>query len=135
VLSADDALDRDGGGFTATDAKGCNAAFEVLRLQRMQQRHDQACAGGANGMTERAGAAIDVQPLPGDAEILLRRHCHHGKGFVDLEQIDIADVPANLVQQLANGRDWRRGEPLRLLAVGGMALDLGQYGEAVAIRE
>ena len=32
VLPADDALDRDGGGFTATDAKGCNAAFEVLRL-------------------------------------------------------------------------------------------------------
>ena len=101
----------------------------------MQQRHDQARAGGTDGVAERAGAAIDVQLLPGDAEILLRRHRHHGEGFVDFKQIDVADAPADLVQQLANGRDRRRGEPLRFLAMGGVTLDLGQYGEAVAIGE
>src|SRR5213079_771654 len=44
-------------------------------------------------------------------------------GDVDLFEINIADAPADLVQQLANGRDRRGGEPLRFLAVGGVALD------------
>src|ERR1043166_1889943 len=133
ALSADDALDRDGGGFTATNAKSCNAAFEVLGLQRVQQRDDQPRAGGANGMAERAGAAVDVQLLSGDAEILLRRHRYDGKSFIDLEQIDIAGAPADLVQQLANGRDRCGSEPLWLLAMGGMALDLREHREAVPI--
>ena len=60
-LSARDALDGDGGGFTAADAQRGDAAFQVARFQRMQQRHDQSRAGGADRMAERAGAAIDVE--------------------------------------------------------------------------
>ena len=66
---------------------------------------------------------------------LLRRHRHHGKGLVDLEQIDVADAPADLVEQLADRRDRRGGEPLRLLAVGGVALDLGEHRQALAVGE
>ena len=58
---------------------------------------------------------------------------HHREGFVDLEQVDIANAPADLVEQLADRRDRRGGEPLRFLAVGGVALDLGQRGQAVAV--
>ena len=123
-----DALDGDGGGFTAADAEGGDAAFQVLRFQRMQQRHDQAGSGRADGVSKRAGAAVDVELVAGNAEIALRRHCHHGEGFVDLEQIDITGAPADLVEQLADRRDRRGGEPLRFLAVGGMALDLSQIG-------
>src|ERR1017187_4519655 len=54
-----DAFHRDGGGFAATDAERGNAAFQVLRFQRVQQRHDQPRAGGADGMAERTGAAVD----------------------------------------------------------------------------
>jgi hypothetical protein len=56
-------------------------------------------------MAERAGAAIDVQLLAGNAEVALRRHRDHREGFVDLEQIDIADAPADLVEQFADRRD------------------------------
>jgi hypothetical protein len=62
----------------------------------------------------------------GMREIALRRHRHHGEGLVDLEQVDIADAPADLVEQLSNRRDRRGREPPRLLAVGGVAPDLGQ---------
>ena len=130
-----DPLHGDGGGFAAADAEGGDAASQILRFERMQQRDDQAGAGGADGMAERAGAAIDVELLARDAEIALRRHRHHGEGFVDLEQIDIADAPADLVEQLVDRRDRRGGEPLRLLAVGGVALDLGESRQAVAIGE
>src|SRR5580692_7428393 len=50
-----DALDRDGGGFAAADAERRHPALEVLCLQRMQQRHDQTCAGCPDRMAERAG--------------------------------------------------------------------------------
>src|ERR1700730_11367100 len=121
-----DTLDRDRGGFTAADAEWGDAALEVLRLERVQKRDDQPCAGGADRMAERAGAAIDVELFSGDAEVALRRHRHHREGLVDLEQVDVADAPADLVEQFSYRRDRRGGEPLRLLAVGRVALDLGQ---------
>ena len=76
-------------------------------------------------MAERAGTAIDVELFPGNTEVALRRHCNDRECFVDLEQVDVADSPAHLVEQFSNRRDRRGSEPLRLLAVGGMALDLG----------
>jgi hypothetical protein len=124
----DDAFHRDRGRFAAADAERGDAAFQIMRFERVQQRDDQAGAGGADGMAERAGAAIDVEFLAGNSEIALCRHRHHRERLVDLEQVDIADAPADLVEQLADRRDRRGGEPLRFLAVGGVALDLGQAG-------
>src|SRR5690349_4088120 len=97
-----DAFDRDRRSLAAADAERRNAALEVLRLQRMQQRHDQPRAGCPNGVAERAGATIDVELVARNPEILLRSHRDHGEGLVDLEEIDIADLPADLVEQLAN---------------------------------
>src|ERR1700732_2821198 len=67
--SVDHALHRDRGRFAAADAQRSDAALQILRFERMQQRDDQARAGGPNGMAERAGAAVDVQLLAGDSEI------------------------------------------------------------------
>ncbi|MEH2495705.1 hypothetical protein V1294_002184 [Bradyrhizobium sp. AZCC 1678] len=39
ALAADDALDRDGGGFTATDAEGDHAALEVLGFECMHWQY------------------------------------------------------------------------------------------------
>src|SRR5215471_2727699 len=60
-MSMHDALDRNRSGFAAADAEGRHAAFQVLRLQRVQQGHDQPRAGCADGVAERAGAAVDIQ--------------------------------------------------------------------------
>jgi hypothetical protein len=51
---------RHGGCFTAADAEAGNAALQIALLQCVQKRHHDACARRANGMAERAGAAIDV---------------------------------------------------------------------------
>jgi hypothetical protein len=101
----------------------------------MQQRHDQPRAGSTNGVAERASAAIDVELFSGNTKIALRGHRDHRKGLVDLEQVDIADAPADFVEQLADRRDRRGREPLRLLAVGGVALDLGEDGQAFTVRK
>src|SRR5215212_6758085 len=130
-----DAFHGDSSGFTTADAQRGDAALQILRFKRMQQRHDQACAGGADGMAERTGAAIDIQSVAGDTQIALRRHRYHRERLVDLEQIDVTNAPAHLVEQLADRRNRGCREPLRLLAVGGVALDLGKRREPVAIGE
>src|SRR5580692_11344018 len=112
LASVNDTLDRDRCGFAAADAQSCDAALEVVRLERMQQRHDQPRTGGPDGMAERAGAAIDVELFAGDAQVARGRHRHHGEGLVDLEQIDVTDTPADFFQELADSRDRRGGEPL-----------------------
>src|ERR1700744_6529595 len=109
-----DALHGDRSGFAAADAKCRDAALQILRLQRVQQGYDQPRPGRADGLAERAGAAIYVELLTGSAEVLLPSHPDHRKGLLDLEQIDIADLPADLVEQLADRRNRRRREPLRL---------------------
>src|SRR5580698_964240 len=99
-----DTLYRNRGGFAAADAQRRDAAFQVLRFQRMQQRHDQARAGGPNGMAERAGAAVDVEFFSGNSEIALRRHRHYRERLVDLEQVNVTDAPADFLEQLADRR-------------------------------
>src|SRR5260221_14361792 len=83
--SVNDALDGNRGGFTASDAECCDAALQILRFQRMQQRDSQPRAGGADGGPQRAGAAIDVEFVAGNPEVALRRHCHYNESFIDLE--------------------------------------------------
>ena len=50
----------DGGGFAAADAQAGDAALFAARFQRMQQRGEDAGAGCADRVTQRARAAIDV---------------------------------------------------------------------------
>ena len=103
------------------------------RFQRMQQRHDHARAGGADRVAERAGAAIDVELSRGMPRSFVRRHRHHRERLVDLEQVDIADAPAGLVEQLADRRDRGGGEPCGSWLWVAWRLDLGQDRQAVAL--
>src|SRR5215472_15738913 len=97
LTSVRDAFDGDRRGFAAADAERRDPALCILRFKRMQQGHDQSRTGGPDGVTERAGAAIDVQPVAGNPEVALCRHRDHRKGLIDLEQIDVANLPADLV--------------------------------------
>ena len=60
--SQPDDFDRDRGGLATADALRSDAASQPARAQRMHQRRDQARARRADRMTERAGAAVDVDP-------------------------------------------------------------------------
>src|SRR5581483_8802940 len=128
----DRAFDRDRRRFAAADAEGGDAPLLPISLQCMQQGHDDPCAGRADRMAERAGAAMHVELLARNVEIARRRHRHHREGFVDLEEIDVGNRPAGFRQQLPDRRDRRRGVPGGLLAVGRMPLDLGEDRQAVA---
>ncbi len=79
-----------------------------------------------------AGAAIHIQLVARNAQFLRRRHSDDGKSFVDLEQIDITDMPAALVEHLADRRDGRGREPAWFLTMRRMRLDLGEDRQAFA---
>src|SRR5213079_1278811 len=107
----------------ASSANADGAAALILTKRSLADR------GGLSYLAEIKGHATHSQepqwfttaPIPAIRKLLDK--VGWSVGDVDLEQIDIADAPADLVQQLANGRDRRGGEPLRFLAVGGVALD------------
>ena len=63
-----------------------------------------------------------------------RRHGDDGEGLVDLEQIDLARAPADLVGELPDRADRRGGEPAGLLRMGAMADDGRQRREAELLR-
>jgi hypothetical protein len=83
-------FDCDGGGFAAADAERGDAAAEIALLERREQRDENARAGCADGMAERAGAAVDVDFVVGQAEIAHGGHATTAKASLISNKIDIA---------------------------------------------
>src|SRR3982074_2691651 len=79
---------RNRGGFAAADAQARDAALQTVLAQRADQRHQDPGARGADGMTERAGAAVHVDLVVGQAVLLHGRHGDYREGLVDLVEID-----------------------------------------------
>ena len=86
-------------------------------------------------MAQSASATVDIETVADNAQFLCRGHRNHGKGLVDLEQIDLRHRPSNLVQQLADRRDRCGGVPGRFLAVGGVSTYFRQDRQAAAFGE
>src|SRR3546814_1738760 len=54
-------------------------------------------------MTKRDRAAIDVYLLLRNFELVAKAQHDRGKGLVDLEQVDVVEVQARAIRQLAHG--------------------------------
>ena len=73
------------------------AAFE-------QQVAHQARAGHAKRVADRDGAAVDIEPLAGNAQLALAIQRLRGKGLVHLPQVDVLHCEAVARQQLGHGK-------------------------------
>ena len=93
------AFDGDGCCFAATDAERGDAAAEIALREGSEQRDKDARTGCADGMAERAGAAVDINFLVGKAKIAHCGHRDNGEGLVDFEQVDIRKRPASKFEQ------------------------------------
>ena len=67
-------------------------------------------------------------------EIVHRCHRDNREGLVDLVEIDLALLPVDAVEQLADGAHRRRGEPGRRLREGRMAANDRERLQAAPIR-
>src|ERR1700692_1376470 len=87
----------------ATDAQGGEALLGIALLHLVEQRHQHAGAGGADGVADRDRATVDVDLGRIPAEVLVDRAGLRGEGLIGLDQIEVADVPAGLLQRGARG--------------------------------
>ena len=69
-----DELDDDRGGFAAAEADRRAAAAQPALLERVQERHHDARARGADRMTQRHRAAAHVHALTRDLELVAVDH-------------------------------------------------------------
>ena len=70
----------------------------------MQRGHD-AGAGHAERVAEGDRAAVHVELVPRDAEVLGRRDHLRGERLVDLDEVDVVDRHAGPLERLAAGLD------------------------------
>src|SRR5207302_3961670 len=117
-------FDGEGDGVASAKAKWSDAAFEVAAFQFIEQGNEDARAARANGMTERDRAAVDVYFFGIEFELTRDGDGGDGKGFVQLDQINIfVAVPACLREELFDGLNGRHHHPLRLDAADGLRDD------------
>ena len=71
----------------------------------MQQSHQYARARRADRVADGDGAAVDVDLRRIPAEVLVDRAGLRRERLIGLDQVEIADVPARLLQR---GARWRK---------------------------
>src|SRR4051812_14227040 len=67
------ALEDHGHALAAADAHGLEAELLVPALQAVEQRRGDPRTGGAERVAQRDRAAVDVEPVEVDAQVLVRR--------------------------------------------------------------
>src|SRR5260370_37508090 len=100
-LSADP--DDQGVALAAAPAEGCGAHASATALELHRQRQHEARAGGADGVPERHGAAVDVDLVLVDAELPGGVQGDGGEGLVDLVEVEGGGVDAELRRWLGGG--------------------------------
>src|SRR5215213_2028086 len=98
----------------AADAERGEALLGVALLHLEQKRGEHARAGCADRMPERNGAAVDVDLGGIPAEVLVDRAGLGGEGLIGLDQIEVANIPAGLLQRGARCRNWPGAHDLRI---------------------
>jgi hypothetical protein len=79
----------------------------------VEKRGDDARAAGPDRMTERDGAAVDIDLVPIEAQLATVREGLSRESFVDLDEVEGVDRELDPVEETANTLDGREEEPLR----------------------
>src|SRR5262245_60009234 len=87
-----------------TNAQRCDASVEILRTKGMDESRQDAGAAGADRMSERDRAAVDVDSLGVDTKLLHDGYRLHRECFVQLEKINLIDIHARRVEGYRDGR-------------------------------
>src|SRR5687767_4666410 len=101
LLSQLDTFDNGCDALTAADAGGGQAALQATAAELQREREQQPGAGHAERMSERDGAAVDVDPVAVQAELLLDRQVLRRKRLVDFNEVDIVQRELGLVEHHA----------------------------------
>ena len=98
--------------------------------QAVDQGGHDAGAGHAERVADGDGAAVDVELVPRDAEVLGRRDDLGGERLVDLDEVDVVDGHAGAGEGLAAGLDRAEAHDLGVQAGDARGDDPGERREA-----
>src|SRR5205807_3717639 len=93
-----DPLDDGAGGEGAAAAHGDEGRAPVAALELVKGGGDEAAAGGAHGMAEGDGPAVDVDLVHVGLDHTRPRQGDRREGFVDLEDVDVVLGHPRLLQ-------------------------------------
>ena len=97
-----------GDAHAAADAQGGQALLGVAALHLEQQRIEHARARGADGVADGDGAAVDIDLVGIPAQPLVDGAGLRREGLVGLDQVEVLDGPAGLLQRLLGSGDRPR---------------------------
>ena len=100
-------------------------------LHEVEEGDEDACAAGADGMTEGDGAAALVETGPVKAEQMGAAEGLDGEGLIDLDGIHLVEVPAGATADTADGFDRAEAHEGGIAADDGAGDDAGAGGELV----
>src|SRR6516165_2601212 len=86
-------LHAHGDAHAAADAERGEAFLGVALFHLMEQRDEDACAGGADRVAERDCTAIDVDLARVPAEILVDRAGLGRESLVRFDEVEVLDLP------------------------------------------
>ena len=92
LLSKSQHLEQAGCAHAAADAHGDDDMLHAKPLTGEQRVADEALPGHAERVTDRDRAAIDIEPVVGDAEPIAAVDHLHREGFVELPETDVLDL-------------------------------------------
>src|SRR6266545_801112 len=106
-------FDRECDAVATAQAQRRDAALLAAAAQRVDQRGEHVRAARPNRMADRDGAAVHVHLCGFDPEFALQGYDLHRERFVDLEEVHVLQVPADLLRDLADRFDRRHEHELR----------------------
>src|SRR5271167_4580036 len=94
LLTGSIAFDGERHRVSAAQAQRRDPPLGITARHFVKQRHQDAGAGGTDGMSEGNGAAVDVGLRRVEPEFLDHRQGLHRESFVQLEEVHILEFPA-----------------------------------------
>src|SRR5215813_7487214 len=91
------ALDSEGEAVAAAHAERRDAALQMAIRQRVEERRENPAAARADRVSERDGAAVDVDLRWVEAEFANHGDRLHRERLVQFEEVDVLDLPADLL--------------------------------------
>lgn len=102
---------------SAANAQRGQAALLACALHLMEEVDGDTATGGAQGVADGDGAAVDVDLRGVPAHDLVHRHGLRGEGLVGLNEVQVARLPLRELQRLRWGAS---GVPPRLALLVGV---------------
>src|SRR5882757_8065178 len=98
-------LEQAGRAHAAADAHRHHDVLGLAAAALDQSMAGAARAGHAEGMADRDRAAVDVELVVGNAELVAAVEHLHGEGLVQLPQVDVVHLETEALEQLGDGVD------------------------------